>query len=315
VWERIARGEWSLYVVYFGAAALLTQLYWQLTEQLETATIEQFVAGAAHSPFAYRVLMPALMGVTARLNGIENLRLVDVALRVVVLFGTMLVLRRWMRHFVDPLLADVTPLLLGIILPWSFRFYWPYDFAGLLLWTACLVALVECRYGLYLVLFGVATLNRETAFFLMGIFAATQAKHMGWARTLRWTGAQAGIWLGIFAALRLLIHPVGGDPVELHWKSNLAYLIHGYGMGPFEHWMRLLSGLGLLWLLAPWHWSKKSAFLRRACWVLPAYAAVLLVVGRLVETRLWYEWIPIVLALAGQSLAEFAKRERRTAVA
>jgi hypothetical protein len=79
--------------------------------------------------------------------------------------------------------------------------------------------------------------------------------------------------------------------------------------------MRLLSGLGLLWLLAPWHWSKKSAFLRRACWVLPAYAAVLLVVGRLVETRLWYEWIPIVLALAGQSLAEFAKRERRTAVA
>jgi hypothetical protein len=73
--------------------------------------------------------------------------------------------------------------------------------------------------------------------------------------------------------------------------------------------------MGFLWLLAPWYWSKKSEFLRRACWVLPLHAAVLVVVGRLVETRCWYEWIPVAMALAGQSLMEFGRRERRAAAA
>jgi len=56
---------------------------------------------------------------------------------------------------------------------------------------------------------------------------------------------------------------------------------------------------------------KKSAFLRRACWVLPAQAVVFLVVARLVEIRVWYEWTPIILALAGQSLMELARREQQ----
>ncbi len=302
-----------MYVVYLGAAWLITGLYWELTEQLETATIEKFVGVAANKPFVYRVLMPYLLGVVAGLNDIGDLKMADVPLRILVLFGTMLMLRRWLRHFVDPLLADIGPLLLGVILPWSFYFYWPYDFSGILLWTACLVALVEGRRPLYLLLFALGTLNRETTFFLIGIFAATQWEGLGRRRTLQYVGAQAAIWSAIFVALRIFIRPAAGDPVEIQFMDNLVYLTRGYGLGPFEHWMRLLSGLGFFWLLAPWHWSRKSLFLRRACWILPAYLLVMLVVARLVETRVWYEWIPIVLALSGQSLMEFARRERKQA--
>lgn len=308
-WQWVRRGRWSLYAVYLGAAFLLTGLYWETTIQLHTATIEMFVAGTANKPFAYRVLMPWLLGLVSGLNNIEDLKLVDVSLRVTTLFGTFLLLRFWLRYFVHPLLADVGPFLLGIILPWSFLFYWPYDFSGLLLWTACLICLVQRKYVLYLLLFALSTLNRETAFFLIGIFAATQWEKLGWRRTLQWTSAQFAVWLGIFISLRMLIHPIAGDPVEIHMLDNFVYLTRGYGYGPFEHWLQLLSGLGFLWLLAPWRWAEKSTFLKRACWVLPFHAASLFIVGRLVETRMWYEWIPIALAMSGQSLMAFAKQD------
>ncbi len=314
-WAWLAAGRWAIHALYLGSAVLITSIYWEATEQLYTATLDKFVAGSANKPFAYRVLMPYIIGVVAELNGFGNMKFADIPLRICTLFGTMILLRRWLRHFVHPLLADVMPLLLGVILPWSFLFYWPYDFAGLLLWTACLICLVERRYYLYLLLFILGVLNRETAFFLILIFAATQWETMGRARTLRWAGAQLAIWLAIFTTLRLFIHPTDGEGVEIHVLDNLIYLVSGYGLGPFEHWFRLLAGLGFLWLLAPWHWSKKSVFLKRACWVLPGFFLVMLVVARFVETRVWYEWIPIAMALSGQSLMEFLRRDQRPAPA
>jgi hypothetical protein len=253
------------------------------------------------------------MAFVSGVNNIEDLKLVDVSLRVPTLYATFVLLRHWLRHFVHPLLADVGPLALGVILPWSFLFYWPYDFSGVLLWTACLICLVERKYGLYLFLFALAALNRETAFFLVGVFAATQWESLGWRRTLRWTGAQLAIWVALFVSLRLLIHPQAGDAVEFHVLDNVAYLTQGYGYGPFEHWLQLLSGLGFLWLLAPWRWAAKSPFLKRACWALPFHAASLFIVGRLVETRMWYEWIPVALAMAGQSLMAFYAQEAKPA--
>jgi hypothetical protein len=312
-WAWLANGRWAVPALYLGSACLITSIYWQTTEQLATATLDKFVAGAANKPFAYRVLMPYIIGVTAELNGFGNMKFADIPLRICTLFGTMILLRRWMRHFVTPLLAEIMPLLLGVILPWSFLFYWPYDFSGVLLWTAALVCLVEGQYYVYLLCFVLGVLNRETAFFLIFIFAATQWQTMGRARTLRWAGAQLAIWLAIFTALRAFIHPASGDAVEVHFVDNVMYLVSGHGLGPFEHWFRLLAGVGFLWLLAPWHWSQKSVFLKRSCWVLPGFFLVMLVVARLVETRVWYEWIPIAMALSGQSLMEFVRRDEALA--
>ncbi|MBN1458638.1 MAG: hypothetical protein JXA57_03820 [Armatimonadetes bacterium] len=301
LWAYLASGRWALPSVYLGTAFLITNLYWHGTEQLETATLGKFVGVAANKPFAYRILMPYLIGVTAELNGI-GLQFADEALRIPVLFATMLLLRRWLRHFVSPLLSDVMPLLLGVILPWSFDYYWPYDFSGLLIWTGALLCLRERQLYLYLLLFVLGTLNRETAFFLIPIFATTQWQTIGKRRVLRWVTAQFVVWVLIFLSLRLAIHPRAGEPVEIHVLNNLLFLLRGYGLGPYEHWLQLLSGAGFLWLLAPWYWSTKSDFLKRCTWVLPFHFAVMLVVGRFVETRLWYEWIPVVMALAGQTL-------------
>jgi|GEM_PF-1761411 len=300
----LAQGRWALFAVYVGAAFLITDVYWQLTEQLETATLGKFVGVAANKPFAYRILMPYLIGVTAELNGL-GLEFADQVLRIPILFATMLLLRRWLRHFLHPLLADLMPLLLGIILPWSFDYYWPYDFSGILIWTGALLCLLERRHNLYLLLFILGTLNRETAFFLIPIFATTQWPVIGKTRVLRWVVGQIAIWLAVFVALRLVIHPRAGEPVECHIINNLLFLISGYGVGPYGNWLRLLSGAGFLWLLAPWHWSEKNDFLKRCIWVLPFHFAIMLVVGRFVETRLWYEWIPVVMALAGQTMMRF----------
>lgn len=308
-WEGLAQGRWALYGSYFGTAWVVTRIYWRLTQQLDAATMEMFVNGTASKPFGYRVLMPWALGWVNRLNGVDDLIFTDMGVRVLVLFGVMVVMRRWLRHFVDPLLADVGPLLVGVMLPATFVWYWPYDFAGIFVWTVCLLALVERRYWLYLVVLAIGTLNRETTLFLIGVFAATQWEVLGAGRTLRWAGAQVAIVGAIYVGLRLAIHPPGGDMVEVHLLPNAATLAGQNPELPFESLTLMLCALGFLWLLAPWHWGKKSVFLRRACWIIPVHAAAILVTGRLVEPRLWNEWIPVVLALAGQTLMEFRRQE------
>jgi hypothetical protein len=310
-WARVSAGRWPLYGVYLGAAWIITRIYWQITMPLDVATLEGFAAGTAEAPFAYRVLMPwALRGLSV-LNGTNDLVLADVGLRIVVLFGLMVLLRRWMRHFVHPVLADASPLLLGVLLLGTFDWYWPYDFSTVLFWTACLVALVERRYRLYLVLLVIGAFNRETVAFLIGVFAATQWQSLGPRRTLLWSAGQCAALAAVFVGLRLAIRPPGGELIEIHLLDNLQFLIGGNCVGVFENWMLLLSSLGFVWMLAPWHWGRKSVFLRRACWTLPAVALANLVAGRLAEPRIWNDWMPIALALAGQSLMEFAREERR----
>lgn len=315
VWAEVARGRWALLGAYLGTSWVVARVYWQTTHQLDTATIEQFVAGTADKPFAYRVLMPWVLGWANRLNGVDDLVVTDIGLRVLVLFGVMVVMRRWLRHFVDPVLADVGPLLLGVMLPGTFVWYWPYDFAGILVWTVCLLALVERRYALYLLVFTVGTFNRETTFLLIGVFGVTQWEALGARRTLRWAGVQVAIFAAIFVGLRLAIHPADGDAMEWHLLKNAAFLIGQKGPFVFEGYMTMLSALGFVWLLAPWYWGRKSLFLRQACWIIPVHAAAILVTGRLVEPRLWNEWIPVVLAMAGQTLMAFRREEGTSATA
>lgn len=302
---RMCASRWPLYAVYLGASWIITRIYWQVTIQLDVASLERFVAGTAEAPFAYRVLMPWAMRGLSSLNGTNDLVLTDVGLRVLALFSLMLLLRRWMHHFVQPLLADVSPLLLGVLLPSSFDWYWPYDFVGVVFWTACLLAMVEQRYRLYLVLLVIGTLNRETTAFLIGVFAATRWRVLGPRRTLLWAAAQSAAILAVLIGLRLAIRPHGGELLEIHLLENLQFFMGGNHIGLFENWMLVLSTMGFIWVLAVWRWKTKSAFLKRACWTLPAVAVATLVAGRVAETRIWNEWIPIALALAGQTLMEF----------
>ena len=308
LWAAVARGNWSLYAVYLGMAWVITRVYWQTAVQLDAASIQRFAAGTAEAPFAYRVLMPWVIRWVSKLNGTGDPVLSDVGLRVLVLFALMALLRKWMRHFVAPPVADLSPFVVGAALLGTVGWYWPYDFADIAFWTACLLALVERRYLLYLAVFTVATFNRETTFFLFLIFISTQWRVLGPHRTLRLGAAQLAIFLAISSGLRLLLHPPGGELVEIHVRENLDFLLGRNLLGAFENLMLMSAGTGYLWLLAPWRWRSKSDFLRRACWALPPFALLVFVGGRLGEPRLWNAWLPIVLALSGQTLMAFSTR-------
>ena len=310
LWLAAKGGGWSLHVVYLGAAWVITKVYWRMTAQLDVATIDMMVDGTAEAPFAYRVLMPWVLRTLCRFDGVGDPMLADVGLRVLVLYGLMVLLRRWMRHFATATLADLSPLLLGIILPGTFYWYWPYDFAGFFFWTACLLTLVERRYSLYLLCFILGSLNRETTVLLIGIFAVTQWEELGRRRTLLWAAGQGVIFVAIALSIRLLVHAPGGEFAEVHLLENLSFIAGRNALSLFENWMTMLSALGFLWILAPWRWRRKSVFLRRACWVLPVAAVANLVLGRLAEPRLWNDWLPIFLALAAQTVAEFAREEQ-----
>ena len=302
--------RWPLYVVYFGQSWVIARIYWRLTLQLETATIWDMVGGVARAPFQYRILMPWIMGLISRVTGVDDVVLIDVGLRTLVMFGVMVLTRRWLRHFVHPVLADVGPLLLGTVLLGTLYWYWPYDFSGILLWTAALVALVERRYALYLLLFVIGTVNRETTALLVGIFLTTQWETLGARRALRWAGLQVALFAAIYIGLHALIRPDSGGAIELHWLENIGFLLGQNHISAFENWMSLLAAVGFLWLLASWRPRTKSSFLIRSCWILPVHAVIIFVTGRLAEPRLWSEWVPVVMALAGQNLMELTRSEQ-----
>ena len=310
LWLAAKGGGWALHIVYLGAAWVITKVYWHMTLQLDVATIDMMVDGTAEAPFAHRILMPWVLRTLCRVNEVGDPVLADLGVRIFILYGLMVLLRRWMRHFVAPALADLSPLLLGIILPGTFDWYWPYDFAGFFFWTACLLALLERRHWVYLLCFTVGSLNRETTALLIGIFAVTQWEALGRRRTLLWAAGQGVVFAAIALSIRLLVHPHGGEFVEVHLLENLWFMAGQNGLGLFENWMTMLSAFGFLWILAPWRWHRKSFFLRRACWLLPVAAVANLVLGRLAEPRLWNEWLPIVMALAAQTVAQFVTEEQ-----
>ena len=282
-----------------------------------------YTQGLERTPYQYRVLpmyiLRALMhsGLVLRLASHQRLLnddphlLILMGLALVSLVGAMLVTRLTISRltgdsgfalwavFMIALMCDLQLASPGC-------FILPYDVPSLFFFAAGIYLTISHRFIGYYLLFPLAVLNRETACFISVFFVVWEWVRLSMqgveikARVLRLSPhalAQAAIWLAIKVSLAKAYaqNPTEvGSPSGGLFVTKLHYNLHEL-LKP-EQWPFLLSicGFALPFLYLQRRWIRCDGILYACAIVLPIYFAGMMLVGVIVELRIFTEWIALV---------------------
>jgi hypothetical protein len=183
----------------------------------------------------------------------------------------------------------------------------PYDVPTLFFFSLGIYLVISRRLWLYYIVFPLVVLNRETACFITVFFVIWE-----WVRLAKsdvtiksrllqiapHALVQATIWIAI---KMLLAKAYAHNPVEVGsvagglFHTMLAYNLHEI-IKP-QQWPVLLSvcGFSLPFLFLQRRWIRCDGLYYACAIILPAYFAVMMIVGVIVEIRIFTEWIPFVV--------------------
>ncbi|MBB5061691.1 hypothetical protein [Granulicella mallensis] len=314
-----ARLGWLAFVVL--ACAHFSVLYvWRSPQFLN---LVRYSHGEEQLPYQGRVLMAWVLGLTA-----GNSHLAPLLLRlashlplefhnpylVVLLFtaffsmlAAILAARASLLHLThDHQFASWAALLtlymayFNLVDVYGLSYSLPYDVPSLALFSLAVWLVFTQRYWLLLPVFLVGTLNRETFCFitvflvLYAWFGAntSESRAAAMRRIVPHVVIQAIVWV----ALRLWLHhhflqngfeagQQGGGFFDLHLLHNLKSLLN-----PFQ-WPLLLGlfGFTLPLLIHSYRWISDRALARSVAILLPLWALAMLLVGVVVEIRVFDE--------------------------
>jgi len=324
---------WALTLALSAQCAQFAILYNGMLEE-PRFSFEDYVDGEAHRPFAYRMLVPALLrgidavtptGLDTRLDeassaimtrpadprpittGPENkyprMILWLAAFDALCLFGYALIGSSLLRRlFPDTKLGLVAPLLfvvlVRVVLDQRFSHY--YDFATLLLMASLVWALASERHLLFLAVFAVACLNKETAILASVGYAAVFFGRLPWPRYWAVLALQAAIFLAIYLFARLTHADNPGVGLEVWIPEQIAYL-RQQPAGFF-----LVVTLNAF--LVTFRWSEKPQIFHRLALMVGANAALFALGGYPGEYRAFFE-VYLVLSLLVLRNAELIGRQ------
>lgn len=292
------------------------------------AALPDLLDGAAHKPFQYRLLVPALLnlaapllparlelpGALASLTAIVNqlaasdpsraaAALLTLALMFAALLGSVYALGRLMLRLGYPLrLARWLTLLYPLTLVVFFLAAYLYDFPNLFLFSCALLLLAPSPSGaphtarhwlLYLLIFGLATLNKETSIILLIPFALLYFPRLERTRFALLSLAQLGVYALIKLALYVRFAPNPGGMVEVHWQDHLRLFQN------LPVFMLLTAALVVILIVLPVAagWRQKPRFLRQALWMVVPLLPLYFLFGVPFEVRVFMEVYPVIFLL------------------
>ena len=313
----------------WGAMLLLTSAHFSLAYNNRSTpflNMKEYAAGHAALPYQARVLMawilhwaaplPATLKLVAHAHGFvrdsfEAVMLVTSLLGMIIAiwatrrsltvltgdasfsrWGSFLVL--WMSYFL-------------LALPYGLSYSLPYDVPSLAFFSLGLMLVIERRTWLLPFLIAVATLNRETICFVILFYVIWEWKRLQQLapaqrlrRILPLSLLQAAVWISVKLWLRAHFHAnatqSGGNGLfQTVFGTNLHFLANP------AQWPLLASLFGFLWpvlIIGRKHLSPSA--LRTACVVIiPAWFALMMVVGIIVEVRVFSELSALVALAVG----------------
>ena len=181
--------------------------------------------------------------------------------------------------------------------PFCVYFAWFYDFPVLFFSAWLTYVLVRGRLMLFTLGVALATLNKETSFFMIGLFLM-----YGWRefqREVMWRhfAAQCGLYVVMKGGIGWYYAQNTGR--FLWWDSvysNFMFGAHGYDAASF---MGVLAGVALV----GYRWREKPYVLQ--CWtvIMPFSVMSWVIFGLGTEYRVMYEIFPAAVLMACDSLA------------
>ena len=203
-----------------------------------------------------------------------------------------LVLEFFPGHALFALIAPVYGLFITV--PYIDSDFHGYDFPSLMFCALMLLYMHRQQWNKYLLCLALASLNRETAIFLIGAFFVCYRGQLPKATFARLLFSQAAIWAIIIVAVRLAyIHNPDWPRPERPYV--IADEIRNFGSGKM---MQLLA----LWGLLAYRWEQIPRLLKNIAWLLPLNIALYLAVGMFREYRVFFDIFPFITLVTGYSL-------------
>ncbi|PQV63997.1 hypothetical protein B1R32_10722 [Abditibacterium utsteinense] len=257
-------------------------------------------------PYQLRILMPLLAYLGARFTPLDAVRCYQL---LVMAFSVAFfrVFSVYLQQFCAPRAAGWLSLILAwpLFAFYSHKWFYPYDVPAAFFATLGLLFMVQRRWALYLIVFFLATLNRETSAFLTLAFTLTLRDALPKRHFAALLASQIAIWVALRGFLSWIFASNGGSPIEWHLADNwneLAGLFHyPSALAGYPAPLALVCAfatLVVLWVTGVATRRVQPEFLRRARGVFWPFLAAMSGVGMLTETRLYSELIPILLAPA-----------------
>jgi hypothetical protein len=316
-------GSGARVLLYAWLTVVLVFVYWHYREAGATESRMQthasLVDGSVGSPFVYRVLAPAVAeaGIRALRGAVGERRAFHLAYlgwNLFWAFLTFVLSERFFRRWHASPTALVGSLLMGVSLLVAFADppYASWSVAEVPLFLAGVLAFLEGRAALALVVVAVATLNRETALFIPLAWGAlllpgVERISAGFGRPFtsrlagssapahaRWVLPAAGLvtWAAIYGGIRAVrgARPPFGSAGDL-----LAF-----NLQPRTLMFALIMGallLGPFWWLWARGWKSADFELRRLALICLPIFALYLRFALWREVRVLLPVVPILLAL------------------
>ena len=233
----------------------------------------------------------------------------EFALTVLLLFSSLLGFAYSLRRLAAVTLdlkgrgLDLVPVPALLLLPCMYTYMnYVYDFPNLFLFTLGLVMVVERRWPAFLVVFGLATLNKETSILLTLVWLLDSRGRLSGRRLAEGLAVQILGWAAIRGSITLLYQDNPGAVVEWwHLHGNLALgsrIIANLRHRPLSDiqtkWgpklVVVLAAVGVAVSL-----RRTPVFLKRASVIVVPLFVLTLFMGTLEEARQFYEFYPIAL--------------------
>ncbi len=261
------------------------------------------VAGTAEAPGRYRILVPYLNEAVAQAFLLDRQN-VWLGTRLATFFLAYAIVFHYLRIWF-PLTGAIAGMALTAgALPLTFTNSWahPDHIAELALFTLGCLTIARGRDAAFAVTLILATLNRETAVFLVLLHAV--AGPFTRARIAR-TVAFGAIWLAIFVGLRWWF---GVEHYE-YWQlgRNIEFL--KLLPPPYDPYYRAYAWFvvflfGPLLFVALRGLKGQPLFIRRALWVVPPILLVGFTISSIIETRIFTPLIPLILPAVLGAIAQ-----------
>ena len=178
-----------------------------------------------------------------------------------------------------------------------------YDFTVLLMMMSLVAAIAYQRHGLYLLLFAISCVNKETTALAMVMYAACFAGRVRWRFLALHLAAQVAIFLAVYGTLRHVFADNIGQGMDCWFSLHVKWLL-GRGI-PFY------LGLAVLGFLLGFRWSEKPSILRRGVWMVVANVVLFVAGGFPAEWRNFYETTPLLTLLFFRNIELLLEPVRR----
>ncbi|MCF8355907.1 MAG: hypothetical protein K9H48_15750 [Melioribacteraceae bacterium] len=293
----------------------------------------EMIEGEAHKPFVYRMLAPTIVrtisailpanfvrdinnwgvdNLTFLTSGTNNIKLVyfiiSVGLWYFSIIGFALVLKRLALYYYPQSinLSFILPLVAVAGLPIFFKYYsYIYDFTHLFLFTLSLYLMSKSSWKMYLFIFCLTTLNKETSVLLILIFILHYKEALSKLEFNRLLLTQVSFFLIIKVFLTIYYAGNPGSVIEFHVVHNLK--LEAYSISQFVT-------LIIIGIAVAHDWKAKPLFLKRSFSIIIPLLILTFFLGFLDEYRDYYELYPIILLLISHSALQIFKIHNKSTI-